>query len=90
MFWYCCLLLSEYLGMVWVVGVLYVALASFKIAQTSLKRVKPCCGRFVRELVFGATSSYWHPSISFPGCSLVMAMALLGHWQCGLYNRGVS
>ena len=44
MFWYCCLLLSEYLGMVWFVGVLYVALPSFKIAQTKLKCVKSCCG----------------------------------------------
>ena len=51
MFWYYYLLLSEYFGMVWVMGVLYVALPSFKIALTSLKRVKSCCGRSVREPV---------------------------------------
>ena len=89
MFWYCCLLLSEYLGMVWV-GVLNVALPSFKIALTLLKCVKSCCGRAIRELAFSAMSSYCHPSISFLGCPPVMAMALLGRWQDGPYDRGVS
>ena len=77
MFWYYYLLLSEYFGMVWVMGVLYVALPSFKIALTSLKRVKSCCGRSVRELAFSVTSSCWHASIFLSGCPFVMKIASL-------------
>ena len=77
MFWYCCVLLSEYLGMVWVVGVLYVALPSFKIALTSLKRVKSCCGHSIHKLTFSLTSSCWHASIFLYGCPFVMKIASL-------------